>query len=205
MRVSILFGLLWISGCGGSGSGADALAPDRSDAAPTDTATHDGASADAASGCDHTGFAWAYSGAKADAQRLAYSAIDNLAGDPTDVIAVERYYGAGASRGGGQLVSLHAESYADCSTCVLVFHGCQLGPTIYEPGTCDHTFLARAGTVELTIEETAGGELLGFLHDVELAEVTIDPSTYATTVIPGGQTWCIPLYKFEADPISAWE
>jgi len=151
--------------------------------------------------CDHTGFQWAYQKARANAELLQFSAIDNLAGDPTDALQVQRFYTLGATRSDQpQLITLTDENYADCSTCVLVFHGCTLGATVFDPLSCSKTYLARAGTVELTYEGAPGGELLGFLHDVELVQVTINFDTFQSTKVPNGETWCLTSFKFE-DPV----
>jgi hypothetical protein len=158
----------------------------------------------ATGGCAHEGFPRAFSRARADDELLHYSAIDNLAGDPTTLLWVQRFYSLGAVRmSEPQIIELRPESYADCSTCVLVLQSCTLGATLYDASACDKIFLARAGTVELTYEGATGEELLGFLHDVELVEVEIDPDTFESTVVPGGETWCIPSYTFETEAIGA--
>jgi hypothetical protein len=164
-------------------------------------ATRDGGST---SPCDHDGFPRAFSRTRADAEYLQYSAIDNLAGDPTTVLQVQRFYSLGAGPA-PEIVALRPESYADCATCILVFLDCRLGATVYDAEACEKIFLARSGTAELTFEGDVGGQLWGMLRNVELAEVTIDPTTFESVEVPGGETWCLPEYVFEDEVIDPIE
>ena len=59
------------------------------------------------------------------------------------------------------------------------------------------TFLANSGTIEITSIGTSGGQFTGYLADVELIEVTIDPSTFVSTPVPEGENWCISEYNFD--------
>ena len=154
--------------------------------------------------CTHVGFVdMAASRTRANAMALQHSAIDNISGDPTTVLQLERYYELGATAG-PQTVTLLDESYRTCSTCVLMQFECTLGTTVHDVSACRKTFLARAGTVVLTQEDAAGGQFAGALHGVEMVEVVIDGTTFESTVVPGGETWCIDDYVFSPERVDAF-
>lgn len=82
-------------------------------------------------------------------------------------------------------VSLWGNNYADCAFCALVITDCD------ESYSCDQVFFADEGTVQ--INAMAGGNMPfeAVLQDVVFREVTIDPATYESTPVPGGDTWCV--------------
>ena len=58
-------------------------------------------------------------------------------------------------------------------------------------------FTADSGSLVITSIGTTGGQFAGSLSNVELIEVTIDPSTFVSTPVPGGENWCLSEYNFD--------
>jgi len=50
--------------------------------------------------------------------------------------------------------------------------------------------------VEITNIGTIGGTFAATFHNVIFREVTIDTSTWVSTVVPGGEVWCIDNFSF---------
>gem|GEM_PF-3488975 len=145
--------------------------------------------------CDRTGFtvegdAAAYD---PDAQLLVYAAYQTS--NPADYLSFELWQRFGGPTTPGSYV-LTDENYETCSTCLLIDTDC----TATE---CQKTFLAVSGGVDLADLGVVGDFFTGTLTDVKLVEVTIDPDTYVSTPVPGGETWCLDSLSFDM-LIDAW-
>jgi hypothetical protein len=81
-------------------------------------------------------------------------------------------------------------SYADCKTCILIRTKCDDALA-----NCAKTFMAQSGTLDLTTFGGKGSALKATV-DAVLAEVTIDKDL-KTTVVPGGETWCLTAHKVD--------
>jgi hypothetical protein len=176
-----------LAGCGTSNSAN----PDGGDPTPTS----DAGSPDAEGPCDRSGFVAAAQSAEAEPGAFYYGAA-SAEGAPYDFLAIELYYGLGGAeplKGPGTSV-IGADpanrDYATCSTCVLAYAGCD------DTDTCARVYLATAGTLTVSAMST-GGRFAGSVTGLRLVEVTMDPDTYATTPVAGGETWCVPTLAFD--------
>lgn len=100
--------------------------------------------------------------------------------------------GAATSAGTYELTDFN---YATCENCLLIYAGC-------DDQTCQKTFIAGEGTLEITNAGTvdgaftAGEPFTAALTDAKLVEVTID-SNYDTEIVEGGESWCISQYYWD--------
>lgn len=88
--------------------------------------------------------------------------------------------------------SLNGNNYADCSLCVLIVEGCD------DNYSCDRVFFADEGRLNISKMSTNGGPFHAQLSGAVLREVSIDPETYTSTPVQGGDTWCIDNLSIEA-------
>jgi|GEM_PF-1742416 len=169
------------------------------DATPADTAAADTTADTSGGGCDHEG--WLPNGStsgqiSAGAEAGTYDTlfVDSYSDDsavPFDLLGLEMYYDYGADDG-PHSHTFTGENYAECAECLLIYAGCD------DDFACQRTFLASSGTLQVTENGGNGGQFTGTISDIVLEEVTIDDTTFESTVVPGGQRWCIPSYTFQA-------
>ncbi len=88
---------------------------------------------------------------------------------------------------GGYLLT--GAGYEICGLCVLLYEDCGAS-------TCERTYLARGGRLDLASIGPIGTTLAGTLEDVQLAEVEIDSSSMVSTWVPGGREICLGRYGF---------
>ena len=88
--------------------------------------------------------------------------------------------------------SLTGSNYEDCSLCILIVSGCDSNYS------CDQIFFADEGELNITRLSNQGGPFLAELSNAVLREVTLDPQTYRSTPIVGGETWCIDNLSISA-------
>jgi hypothetical protein len=81
--------------------------------------------------------------------------------------------------------TLDGSNYADCGLCVLVVTDCNEG---YQ---CDRVFFVEQGILEIINLNVQGGRFRAVLKEAVFLEVTINPSTYETTPVPDGDSWCV--------------
>ena len=218
--VGLVPAVAWVAACGGSSSHrpagdvvagdtrpgpVDTVAPADTVASdtrplPLDTAGQGDTSADTSGGgCDHqgwnpTGSTVAQISAGAEAGTWDSLFVDSYSDDvavPYDLLGLEFYFGFGADDGPHTL-TFTGENYADCAECLLVYAGCD------DAFACERVFLASSGTLSVTENGGNGGNFAGTIDNVVLTEVTIDDTSYESTVVPGGQRWCIPSFTFQA-------
>jgi hypothetical protein len=177
-------------GCGESGATASDGGADAIPAA-------DSAQPDGEAPCTRTGFTAAGQTAEAAPSHLYYGAATAETA-PYDFLSLELYYGLGGAeplKGSGTLViGANADDldYATCSTCVLAYAECD------DTGACARSFMATGGVLAVT-GLANGGRFAGSLTGLRLVEVTIDPVSYSTSPVAGGDTWCVSTYAFDAE------
>jgi len=76
-------------------------------------------------------------------------------------------------------------NYADCGLCMLLVTGCSDGYS------CDEVFFIEDGTLDVADFGQTSGRFQATIRDAVFAEVEIDPSTYESRPIPGGERWCV--------------
>ncbi len=113
---------------------------------------------------------------------------------PMDVMEVLSYPGEpyNGPSGPGEF-SLNGNNYRDCSLCLLIYKGC------YEQ-TCEKTFFADAGSVQIGTDIDLGVDFAAMLNNVVFREVRVDPNSYESTPIQGGDTWCVDNLNLSAVP-----
>ncbi len=99
-------------------------------------------------------------------------------------ISLDFYFPFGATDGPHQF-SFDGENLQDCHTCLLMRRHCKESNCI-----SGQVFLAQEGSANLTAMGAVGADFTARLQNILLAEVTIG-SMLKTTVVPGGETWCI--------------
>ena len=110
----------------------------------------------------------------------------NVDGVPFDELQILSYQASpynGPSSPGSY--SLDGSNYADCALCVLLIGDCS------DSYQCDQVFFVSEGTLNIQSLTDHGGPFRATLRDAVFEEVEIDPSTYETTPIPGGDVWCV--------------
>ncbi len=118
--------------------------------------------------------------------------------EPLYLVSIEFFTGYGSpppltGPGSYTLATTAVEqNYSTCGTCVLVHQQCSTGVG------CTRSFFATGGTLQISSWGDVGTQFTGSLTGVTLVEVTIDSSTFVSTPVPGGQTWCLPSYAFDA-------
>ena len=143
--------------------------------------------------CSTTGFQVVREQSSVQGFGLEYVAL-NTADTPYDALRVQIYNDWGGPTEPGTY-SLDGINYADCGLCLLVYSGCTAG------GPCAKTFYAEAGSVEITAIGGVGSQFTAVLHDVVFDEVTIDPQSYVSTPVDGGETWCIDDFTYDQEVI----
>ena len=144
--------------------------------------------------CDHDGFVHVGEYAIPDEGTFYYGAYDSDE-SPYSELSIEFYYGMGdpeplTGPGTFELGATEDEqNYQTCGTCVLVYQGCN------DEECTGKTFFATSGT--LTLSEFGGTTYVGSLTDVTLQEVTIDTSTWLSTPVSDGETWCIDNFTMD--------
>lgn len=144
--------------------------------------------ADAGSGPEARSFAAVRGEAQAnvghDGDRVWLYSASNSAGE---LLRVEIYDAfGGPSEPGRVVLDAREADYASCGTCVLFMEGCS-------PMGCARTFMpSPGGVVVLEAMGTRQGErFAGRLEGLTFEEVTIDPRSFATTRVPGGQRFTL--------------
>lgn len=88
--------------------------------------------------------------------------------------------------------NLSGMNYANCGLCVLLLGDCN------NSNQCDQVFFVREGTLEIENLSSSGGPFRATLRDAVFEEVTIDPATYTSTPISGGDVWCLDEVRINA-------
>ncbi|MCA9516202.1 MAG: hypothetical protein KC635_14765 [Myxococcales bacterium] len=202
---------LGAAACGDSGSGnggADTSGTDTTvaDTTVADTTVADTTVADTAEGdttvadttgdttqpsCDHSGFTAVAQDAGPAFGFFFYIAQTTLAA-PVDTLNFEIIEEQGGATEAGSY-PLTGENYKTCGNCVLVYQGCD-----ENLDNCAKTYLAQSGTLVIDDLGDVSGTFAGTLQNAVLAEVTV-AEDYTSTLVTGGETWCIDSFAFSAD------
>lgn len=76
-------------------------------------------------------------------------------------------------------------NYADCGLCMLLVTGCSDGYS------CDEVFFIEDGILDVADFGQTSGRFQATIRNAVFAEVDIDPSTYESRPVPGGERWCV--------------
>ena len=147
--------------------------------------------------CSHAAFTPESQGVERDDELgvLFYTATAGTAPN-IERLTFDFYFPFGATDG-PQDVIFTGENLKDCHTCLVARREC-------ESARCadGRAFLVQEGTASITAMGAAGTSFVGTLSNAVLAEVTISAADLETTLVPGGETWCIDSLMLDA-PISA--
>lgn len=142
-----------------------------------------------------TGFTTVAETAEEDANLMFYSAEDS-ATEPISFLDLEVYYVLGATVG-PHMFTFTGEGYDACHTCIIVYKDCVSG------SGCDKLFMPTGGVLNVTVNADATpGQYTATLSNLQLAEVTIDGSTLATTFVPGGECWTIASHTIDVTTVA---
>ena len=115
-------------------------------------------------------------------------------GSPNNLVDVENWIAFGGPEVAGTYGFGAAETdYSTCGFCLLVYKTCMGEPP------CMKAFMPKAqGSYTLTtLGSVAGSHFAGSVSGVVMQEVTIDSSTFATTAVVGGETWCLDPFNWD--------
>ncbi len=101
---------------------------------------------------------------------------------PFGVLGLESYDGAVTQPGNYEIYPFN---YRDCNLCVRIRTGCSWDG-------CDDFWVAESGRLVLSSWDT---HFTGYLDDVRLRKVTIDPDTNISTPV-AGPGWCVSRFYF---------
>jgi hypothetical protein len=127
---------------------------------------------------------------------LYYATVDGtMALPPFDYFSLELWPVLGGPSSPGTYAFTDA-NYNSCGTCGLIGTGC----TDSSGGRflCEKTFLATAGTAVIDAIGVVGSTFMGSVSGLTAIEVSIDPDTFESTPVPGGETACIEDLPFVA-------
>lgn len=105
---------------------------------------------------------------------------------PFDELQILSYQGApynGPATAG--TYNLAGSNYADCALCLLIVEDCNEG---YQ---CDRVFFADEGVLSVGDFGDSTGRFTAVLRQTVFREVRLDPITYESTPVPGGETYCV--------------
>lgn len=141
--------------------------------------------------CDSIGFSGSEETAILDTyhQTMRYE-LKTSGTEPFDALRIESYQNSAYNGPTGPgSYPLEGLNYSDCGLCVLAYSGCS-------GGTCDKTFFAYSGLVEIDSLGAPGTPFKGRLVNVSLFEVTIDDQ-WVSTPVADGDIWCADGYDFD--------
>ena len=163
----------------------------------TDDPSDDTPQPDEPESCTFNGFTPAVSQTTLDdanpsQSRLVHRSV-NVAAYPNDEFQLVSFQGApyyGPSEPGNYDVA--DLNMSDCGLCVVLLADCS-------ETSCRQTFFPRSGTVSVLALDGVGSNFSIVMRDVVMEEVTVDPSTYVSTPVAGGDTWCLDNVRID-DP-----
>lgn len=201
-----VLGIFWASllgttACGQMGLeavqdlGADALEADTGGGTEEDER---GGGASGSASCTHTDFPVLIHQATQDISDPTLPLFQYQARDvesmPFDELQITSYQGApyyGPSSAGSY--SLLDSNYGDCGLCVLLVTDCN------DSYQCDRVHLADQGTLDVVDFGDRSGQFRATLRNAVIREVELDPTTYWSTPVPGGDTWCVDELEIEVN------
>ena len=183
---------MMVSACGGDDEPGGAAGGSGGSTSSTTSSSGGGTSSGGAGGssaCDDPPFVAEAEDAGSFQGVFRYIAQSTL-GAPVDVLSFELIDGAPASP---TAITLSDDGYEACSTCVVLYRGCDANLA-----NCQQTLLAQGGILDVAGIGGSGATFAGELVQAQLVEVTIDPSTFVSTAVPGGESVCWASYAFSA-------
>lgn len=141
--------------------------------------------------CDHQGFTAVAQDAGHAFGAFNYLAQDTL-GEPVTTLNLQLVDGVTGVATEAGTYPITEDGYEACANCVLIYQSCDGNLS-----NCERTFLANVGTLTISTFGASGQQFTGTLSDVVLVEVTV-ASDFTSTLVAGGQTWCLDSYDFDA-------
>lgn len=180
---------------GGTNGGSDGSGSGGSNGDTGNTGGNDPGATDTSADCNRAGFT-------ADSQvsqfgesgNFQYQAVSGTS-SPVQIFTIDSFiegYGGPSAPGNFDLSGVN---YADCGLCLLILADC----ADTQGAGCTKYFYADEGSVTIDQFGQAGGTFSGTLHGVVFKEVSIDSSTYTSTPVSGGETWCMDGTSFFAN------
>ena len=99
----------------------------------------------------------------------------------------EPYYGPSGPGG----YSLDGNNYEDCALCILLVMDCD------GDYACDKVFFADEGSLDISQMDGGNKPFQATLNGAVFREVSIDPNTYRSTPVPGGESWCLDNFQID--------
>lgn len=98
----------------------------------------------------------------------------------------------GITAAGTVQLSANDESYETCGFCIILQTGC-------DANGCAKAFMPVGGQGSVNVTELGAiaGHFTGDLSGLQLREVTIDATSFATATVVGGTTQCLSGVHFE--------
>ena len=116
------------------------------------------------------------------------------AASPMNVLEVLSYAGEPYNGPDGPgSYSMDGNNYEDCSLCMLIYENCN-------DTSCDSVYFADLGSLLVSSAMEVNQNFNATLNNVVFREVSIDPDTYQSTPIQGGNTWCVDSLSINAVP-----
>ena len=145
-----------------------------------------------AQACTFAGFASSTELAERDDEIgvLLYTASSGVS-PAIELLTFDLYFSLGANETPHEF-SFSGQNLADCHTCLMIRRDCMAGNC-----SSGKAVLAQEGSATIPAIGAAGMPLQGTLSNIKFAEVTINIATQRTTLVPGGDTWCIDRYDFD--------
>jgi len=101
---------------------------------------------------------------------------------PVAVLGVETWPDFGGPSAPGSY-TFNDTNYDSCGLCGIVMTGCT-------ETACEKSFLITSGSITITELGAVGGNFAATVSNLSGIEVTIDSTTFTSTPVPGGETWC---------------
>ena len=112
-------------------------------------------------------------------------------GTPSEALSLEIYQGAPSyGPAGTGVFPLDGTDYSQCGLCLLAYSYCD------DQLRCGKTYLARAGSVEISRFGGVGERFSATVNAV-LEQVTIDRTTYRASPVANGEFWCLEDYTID--------
>jgi len=121
---------------------------------------------------------------QSDGSAYMYSGIyeGSSATPPASLLGVELWPDFGGPTAPGTY-TFDDTNYATCGLCGIAMTNCTTT-------ACEKSFLITSGSITITELGAIGGNFAATVSNLSGIEVTIDPDTYTSTPVAGGETWC---------------
>lgn len=111
--------------------------------------------------------------------------VANIGGVDKDIVNME-FYNAAPAAGVHDLSSGADADYQTCDYCLTMYMDVDANNVLKK------YFFQAGGMMIVSSTGAQPNEAHGFLQDITLIEVTIDPNTFHSTPVPGGECYSIP-------------